>query len=377
MGEKVGGARRDGWASDLPGGDEADRESRGDRRRGRGLTGPLALAISGLVLYLAWCVVWERSHPAASLARGVRSGDGAARLKAIRDLERLGPQDPEVALPALIGGLEDPTPGNCEAAAEALVAVIQGVEGTGSDPEHVHDAVLALLGRIGDPRPMVRARSVQALWMIVLIWQGAPLVIEPDAIAAAMEAAAVDREIEVRQAGLRGLGVVGQRFFADTPPRLIAALEDESEAVRVVAVQALAMDHRGLVRLVPTLVKSLEAARPECRSAYLGALKLVGAPMSRSGTVPASEVIAALRSAFGSRDHEVRCQVISSLGEFGPEAREAIPALLAILDEPGDDGSAGSPSEPSTNDPVAAAAAALGLVAGARIQYWSPCARRA
>src|SRR5262249_36310466 len=152
-----------------------------------GLTGPFALAISGLVLYLAWCVVWERSHPAASPARGIGSGDAAGRLKAIRDVERLGPQDPDVALPALIRGLEDPEPGNRQAAAESLVAVIQGAETGDSDLEQVHDAIAALLGRMGDPEPMVRARMSQALWMIAMTWRGPPRSSELEAIAAAMD----------------------------------------------------------------------------------------------------------------------------------------------------------------------------------------------
>ena len=86
MAEKVGGAwlGRGDLDPGIPEEREADLDARGDRRRGRGLTGLLALAISGLVLYLAWCILWERSHPASAAARGVHKSDSAARLKAIR-----------------------------------------------------------------------------------------------------------------------------------------------------------------------------------------------------------------------------------------------------------------------------------------------------
>ena len=86
MAEKVGGAwlGRGDLDPGIPEEREADLDARGDRRRGRGLTGLLALAISGLVLYLAWCILWERSHP-ASAARA-----GSARVVPARGSRRSG-----------------------------------------------------------------------------------------------------------------------------------------------------------------------------------------------------------------------------------------------------------------------------------------------
>ncbi len=80
MAEKVGGAwlGRGDLDPGIPEEREADLDARGDRRRGRGLTGLLALAISGLVLYLAWCILWERSHPAGAAAPGVQKGAPAS-----------------------------------------------------------------------------------------------------------------------------------------------------------------------------------------------------------------------------------------------------------------------------------------------------------
>src|SRR5262249_35690026 len=155
-------------------------------------------AISALVLYLAWCILWERSHPAGAAARGVRKAHAGARLAAIRELERLGPQDPEVALPALVGVLADPEPVNRAAAAEALVTVIQGAGGDGSDPAQVHGAVVALMGLLEDPDAGVRTRATQALWMIALLWQGSPRIIDLDAIAESVLRSADDSSAEVR-----------------------------------------------------------------------------------------------------------------------------------------------------------------------------------
>jgi HEAT repeat protein len=347
----------------VPEDDEAEPDSRRPGR-GRGLTALFALAISGLVLYLAWMLLWERSHPAGAAARAIQKGDTAARLRAIADLERLGPEDPEVAFPALIVGLDDPDAAVRAAAAAALVTVIQGESVSGADLEHVGAAVAALLRRMNDPQAAVRAAASQAVWMIVMLWQGSPRIIDLDEIAAAQGEAAGDPDVEVRLAGVRGLGVVGQRLSEDPPPGLVAALEDESEAVRDAAAQGLAPFQRGMIRLFPALVKSLESARPAFRPAYIRALNHV-----RPSKYPkelAKAMLPALVSALGSRDREVRCLALSSIGGFGLEAREVIPALLAVLDEPDEGAPTGAQTGLSANDPVAAAASALARVAGGR-----------
>ncbi len=97
-------------------------------------------------------------------------------------------------------------------------------------------------------------------------------------------------------------------------------------------------------------------------------LKRAGPTLSRSGKVRDQEVVAALVATLGSRDREVRHQAVVSLGEFGSEAREAIPALAGLLDEPNEARSA-DPEEPPGRGPgagpdlVVAAARAIGSVA--------------
>jgi HEAT repeat protein len=375
MSERVGGVRRGRDGPLVPGGGEAESDWRAEGRRGRGLTGPVALAISGLVLYLAWSALWERSHPASAAARGVREGDTAARLQALRDLERLGPQDPDVALPALIEGLADPDAANRAAAITGLVSVIHGVTGSGSDPGQVGEALTALMARLKDRDAGVRARAAQALWTIVLIWQGSPRVVELDVLAAAMNETADDPDPQVRSSAMRGLGLIGHRLSDDPPPRLVAALEDESEAVRAATAQTIAMFRRGLPRLLPKLVKSLEVTRPECRTAYFEVLKEIR-PSSSGGPDPGG-MIPALVAALGSRDPDVRLQVARSLGRFGAQAQGAVPALVALLGEPEGPGRAGPSKarfEPdlvrpggvsdTERDLAVVAAAALGRVVG-------------
>ena len=139
--------------------------------------------------------------------------------------------------------------------------------------------------------------------------------------------------------------------------------------------QTIAMFRRGLPRLLPRLVKSLEVTRPECRPAYFGVLKEIR-PVYSGGSDPGA-MIPALVAALGSRDPEVRLQVAMSLGQFGAQARGAVPALVALLgerDEPGRVGSSKAPFEPnlvrpgwvsdSERDLMVVAAAVLGRVVG-------------
>jgi HEAT repeat protein len=366
MGERTGGTWWGREAADLPEGEEAGRDVRGHRRRGRVLTGPMSLAISALVLYLAWWVLWERCHPASPAASGLREGDPGARLGAIRELECIGPQDPDVALPALIEGLADQVAANRTASASALVAVIQGIKLGGSDPGQVGTAVDALMGLLEDSQPTVRAGAAQALATIAILWQDEPRIIDLDVIATALCRTADDPDARARLAAVRGLGVLSNLLSDGLPPRLMTALEDESEEVRAAAAQALALFHRGLGRWLPSLLRALEGTRPECRPAYLGVLQQIRP--SRYTEELRDEMLPALISALTSRDREARCHLLSSIGEFGAEAREFIPTLLAILDEPDVATPAGSIVGPSASDPVAAAVDALAQVAGGGMQ---------
>lgn len=368
---RVSGPRRD---------DDDDFDEDGDRRRGRGLRSLFVLAASGVLVYLVWSIMWERNHPAGSAARLVLKGDSAARLKVIRDLERLGPEDPEIALLALAEELADPEPFNRTAAVDGLLTVIQHVGPSGSAPDGVGVAVATLMGRLDDPQPMVRRRAVQALWTIVLMWQGTPGVLELDRMVAAMSRMAGDRDPEIRSVAVRGLGVVGRRISDDPPPRLVASLDDESESIRTAAARALSTYHRGLARLLPELVKGLETTRPECRPAYVRILREIQPGLNDAP--PPEELVPALASALGSRDREVRRLVAGALGLFGDGARAAIPALIALLNERDDSGSPGRPANPGapggnsgpgqaadTSDTVVVAIDALRQVAGTNLKH--------
>ena len=182
----------------------------------------------------------------------VRRGDAAARLKAIRELEHLGPQDPEVALPALIDALDDPEPVNRGAAAEGLVAVIPGVRLIDSDPGPVREAVAALMDRLGDPEPAVRVRASESLCTIVLAWHGSRAGHRPGRDRGGADAAGPTTPTPRSAWRPCGGSPRWRRRLSDDapPPRLIAALEDQSEAVRIAAAQALARSSTAMLRML-------------------------------------------------------------------------------------------------------------------------------
>ena len=217
MAERVGRVGRGGGGPEMARDAEFDPDARGDRPGGRGLTGLFALAVSGLVLYLAWWVLWERSHPASSAARRVRQGDAAVRLEAIRELEHLGPQDPEIAVPALIEGLADPVAMNRGAAAEGLAAAIPGVGAIGAGPEEVREALAALMDRLGDPEAVVRVRASYALCNIVLAWHGSAQALGLDALEVELTRKADDADADVRTAAMQGLAALAQEGLRGPP----------------------------------------------------------------------------------------------------------------------------------------------------------------
>ena len=126
-----------------------------------GVPGLAAVLVSGGVLVLAWLGLWERNHPAAGAARGIRAAEPVDRLKAIRELGQIGAEDTEVAIPALIAGLSDLDARVRATAALAVVTVINESIRTDSSADEVREAVDALLGSARDPDPAVRSAIAQ------------------------------------------------------------------------------------------------------------------------------------------------------------------------------------------------------------------------
>jgi HEAT repeat protein len=312
------------------------------------------LTLVGLLVLWAGRSLWEGRHPAVAAARQVRNREAPQRILAIRDLERFGPEDPEVAIPALSDSLRDTDAEVRAAAAMALVMVVHNAGVTRSAQAHVRRAVGTLFDCLKDPRPDVRAACVQALWMIAQSWYGASPAIDLLGLKNALIEAATDPDAVVRLSAVRGLAANGPRMGEDPPTVLTDALEDETEKVRTAAAEALVQYRRGLLRMLPSLVRSFEKARPDLRAGYTLVMTRI---RPRAFT---EEAVPSLASALVSPDEEIRSLAAAALAAFGEKAYPAIPALIATICRPGLEGGPAQARAPAEDrDPVLAAAQAL------------------
>jgi HEAT repeat protein len=333
-------------------------EKPGRFRRWIHLPAPLVLGIGVALIAVGWRVMWEIKHPAAAVARKIQQADAGGRLLVIRELEEQSRVDPEVAIPAIVVGLNDQDARVRAAAAMAVASATSTAAIDESAHGAVRAAVRALMDSALDREAAVRAAAVQSLWMVTLTWSGPAGLIDRARVFEALKQAAEDQDGSVRLAALRGIGTVGPRVVDVPPDVLVAALEDESEQNRAAAAYALVDFRRELPRLVPSLVRSLERARPEKRAKYLEVLGAIRAPRYSANAV------APLIGVLGSGDHAVRALAASSLSTYKGQARDIVPALIKLLGESRGSRPVGpQSSQPTSIDAVAAATEALGQLA--------------
>jgi HEAT repeat protein len=305
---------------------ESQARSQKARRRQTGVRALIALVICCGIVFWAGRSLWESQHPAIAAAGRLRSSSSSERVTAIRDLMELGTGDGQIAIPPLMIALADTETAVRVAAAEGLSMFGSDAVKSGVDDHQVRAAVAALSGTLQDRQPAVRVAAANALGMIARCDRAQVLDLRP--AAATLVAMLDDGNAEVHLAAVAALGFVGPRGLVAPPPSIVAALEDESSQLRIEAVEALANFTRGLTPLLPSLLLSMERARPEARASYARLLKAIEPPSFSANVVPHFVV------ALESRDPEIRSLVVSRLVAFKQDARAAVPALLKLLGEP-------------------------------------------
>jgi HEAT repeat protein len=203
-----------------------------------------------------------------------------------------------------------------------------GVVGGDTDFETV---MVALVRALKDPDGDVRAAAAESLGAV-----GSGLLRRPARTSAeqawtrqqvqvatrALTASLSDAEPSVRESAISGFSLLGKASKVDLPPELLAGLKDESPSIRRATSKAL-----GNVQLspaaVPILIEALEGG-----------------------------------------DREIRFHATELLSRLGPDAKQAVPALLATLREPWDAEERKRSQRVGWDwDPACGAAKALGRIA--------------
>ena len=145
-----------------------------------------------------------------------------------------------------------------------------------------------------------------------------------DHIAALLEALGDDDD-EVRLFAVEALYSFGQKA-EPALPYLIEALKDEDRLVRVAAVGCVSAFGQKAIAAVPILEGWLSSDDDFCSVAAAGAIV-------RITPVRVDDVLPVLIGALDNCDLGIRCHTAWHLGQLGPVAREALPALKRMVGE--------------------------------------------
>jgi len=140
----------------------------------------------------------------------------------------------------------------------------------------------------------------------------------------ALESALADKNAGVRAHAAQAIWRIDRRRAADIVPVLAEALKDDDRGVRIGAVVTLGQIGKEARRAAPALRSLL--ADEDAQLRIKAALALYQVDPSE-----AASVSKALVGAFGSKDLPIQAEAAAGLGELGPNAKDAVPALGKAL----------------------------------------------
>jgi HEAT repeat protein len=239
----------------------------------------------------------------SELAVALESPGAAARRCAAKALGHYGAAA-AAAGPALLAALDDEDPAVRGAAALSIVSArVMPIE---SVPEK---AVPILADCLGDQDPSVRRRAGEALGAL-----------GPAAKAAvpALARALTNKHGQVNDWALAALEAIGPEAAAAVPTVLSIIEADDGR------------DLRDMFRLLKAIGREPDLAIPALRRFLAEPHELYGAFAADTLAAFGERAVPALVEALSSRDQRVRRGAIRSLGDLGPAAGEALPALATV-----------------------------------------------
>jgi HEAT repeat protein len=198
------------------------------------------------------------------LNRAAETGDASVRIEAIRALAQIQPPAP-ATIATLSKGMRDTDPAIQRAAAAALGDV---------------GAVSVLAQALKDPDKDVRRNAVRPLRRVVIRDRSSSDPAAAKAVVTALADALKDPDAGVRRAAASSLGALGPEAV-DAIPALAATTMDSDPSVRNATIEALG--RMGSPAAVPVLVQALKD--PQTASLAVRALGNLG-PTAR-GAIPA------------------------------------------------------------------------------------------
>lgn len=214
----------------------------------------------------------------------LRSENDATRAVAAERLAQAGPLDLDAFLGELATGLDDPV---ADVRFYILVTLQIAATADEADARRLADVAPALVERLADPDPRVREAAANALALV------APHT--PERAAGALVARLDDPEPSVRAAAAEALGSLASAGRTAFDALLDALLDDPDGSVRKAAARS---------------VGRVAAGRPDG--------------------------VNALTAALGDESEFVRAEAARALGDLGPAARSAAPALRSLAETPGE-----------------------------------------
>jgi HEAT repeat protein len=242
--------------------------------------------------------IGEPAVPA--LITQLRDKDPDIRKNAAWALRKMGPRA-QAAVPALCEMSKDNNADLRRFAVAALGKIGPAASG----------AVPALIARLQDPDGVIRR---YASWSLGCIGRPAK-----DAVPALI-AMLKDKEKEARESATWALGKIGLDAKAAVPALIKTAKKDRDHGLAAEALGRIGADARAAV---PTLVELLDQSSAEAR------IRIALAHWRITGHEETA--VKVLTAALTDEQSAVRCDAADALGEMGPKARAAVPALIALM----------------------------------------------